>query len=146
MISTERKKPWLKPWQKIKERYGVCGDTSDEIEVARDDGFVMTMPAMVRLDGRDEGAMATVVEEEDITSLSSANHGSECSLDVATGGEQRRAGCIGEDEYVIAVEAKAGNEYVAHSMDVVDATMELVATIGIVAPHQRCQPLLSHLH
>lgn len=120
--------------------------TGDEIEVTGDDGLIGLVPAMVRPDRRDQCAVAAVMEEEDVAGLGPADHGGECPSDVGAGGEDGGARGVGEENDVVRGEAEAGDEDVAHGVDVVDAAAELMAGVGVVAPDQGGQPLLARFH
>lgn len=114
--------------------------TGDEIHVAGDDALVVASVVMFSSLGGKAGAMAAVVEEEDVPRPGGSDETGEGVSDVGTSG--LGGGFIGvdEDSDVVFGETVAVDEALMHPLHVVDASFQLCLRSRVVASHQKCFP------
>lgn len=120
--------------------------TCNEIEVTGNNSIILLPVALVGLHRRNQRAMAAVMEEQHVPRLGPVDHPAERPTDVGTSRHNLRARHVGQDHNVIGCEPEPLHDKLLHRLDVVDAAVELVAGVEVVAAHQRCQPLLPSLH
>lgn len=114
--------------------------TGDEIHVAGDDALVVAGVVLLARLGGEAGAVAAVVDEEEVAGLGGSEEIGEGATDVLAGGLEGVVVGVDEDGDVVLGEAVAVDEAAVHPVDVVDAALELGLGARVVAPDQQRLP------
>lgn len=118
--------------------------TSDEIHVAGDDALVVASVVVLAGLGRKSGAMAAVVNEEEVPWLRRLDESGESLAGVLAGGLSVGVVAVDENGDVVLGETESLDKAVVHPLDVVDASSQLRLRSRIVASDQhRFLPHLS---
>lgn len=135
----------MRSTQKERKRGGDGRDgTGDEIHVAGDDALVVAGVVLLAGLGGEAGAMAAVVDEEEVAGLAGSDEMGEGAADVLAGGLDVGVVGVDEDGDVVLGEAVALDEAAVHLVDVVDAAFELSLGALVVATDQQRFP--RHFH
>lgn len=124
----------------MKEEFVIL--TGNEIHVSRDDALVVAGVVVLSGLGRESSAVAAVVDEEDVAGFGRSDEIKEGAANVLAGRLNAIGIGVDEDGDVVLGEAEAIEEGVVHSVDIVDAALELSLGSLVIASYQHC--LLPH--
>lgn len=126
----------------IKKRFNI---TRNEVEIRRHNRLVQperaTMPRR-----RNPRPVAAEVEEQDVARTGPIHHPAESRPDICARGHDGRARRIHQELHIVRFEPEPLQERLPHGKHIVDATMQLVLGVRVVAPNQNGQPPVPDLH
>ncbi|GER52790.1 glutamate--tRNA ligase [Striga asiatica] len=123
-------------WQESDTMRGKRWLTGDEIHIRGDNALVVAGVVVLAGLRWEAGAVAAVVDEQEVAAPGRINQIGKCSTDVAARGLGAGLVCVDEYRDVVRRETVALDEAAVHSLDIVDATSQLRLCPRVIASDQ----------
>lgn len=125
-----------------KKRESNQKQTSDEVHVSGDDALIIASVIVIASLSRKAGAMAAVVDKEDVAGIGRSDEVGDGPADVSAGGLSVGGIRVDQNLDVIFTEAISVHKAAVHPLHVVNAALQLCLGSLVVASYQHC--LLRH--